>query len=187
MGKRSFSLFLLLSLVTAIGGCGKPNHYTFILPDNYVGWIQVIFNDPGAPPLPVRKDWGYEVDVPETGIARTYFIVVWYLKTRDEFYYRKINADGTKKLQHVPSDYVLPDMNHGGFTVGINGGRGPGYSWFIFIGPPELRAKEPLGDWSKVIAEHRAHEVEGHRTRIETGDTGPLPTPGRIPLPPNRQ
>lgn len=181
---RGMGLFLFLALVLPNFGCGRPNHYTFILPDNYAGWIQVIFNDPEAPPLPVRKDWGYEVDVPETGIARTHFILVSFVKERDEFYYQKINADGTAKLQHVPSKYVLPGVDHGGFTVGDTGGRGPGYSLFIFIGPSELRAKEPLADWDKVI---EAHKVNGYRTRIETTSIGPLPIPGRIPLPSSPQ
>ena len=184
MSNRFFRLVLLLSLVSAIGACDKPNHYTLVLPDSYAGWVQVIFNDPEAPPLPVRKDWGFEVDVPETGIVRTHFLFVSYVKIRDEFYYRKINADGTVKLRRIPSNYVLPGGHHGGFSVGDTGGRGPGYSWFIFIGPPELRAKDPQGDWNKVVA---AHEVNGHPTRIETTDVGPLPTPGRIPLPRNQQ
>jgi hypothetical protein len=34
------------------------------------------------------------------------------------------------------------------------GGKGHGYSWFVFIGPPQLRAKVPLADWNKVVEEY---------------------------------
>jgi hypothetical protein len=50
-------LTLLLTVLLPALGRTKP-HYTFILPDGYVGWVQVVFNDPQVSPLPVQKDEG---------------------------------------------------------------------------------------------------------------------------------
>ncbi len=154
----------------------KHPHYTFILPDQYVGWIQIVFNDPQASPLPHRQDGGYEIDVPESGVPRTSHLRVHDFKRKDEFYYRSTLPNGNVDLHPVPSEYVMPDDSHGGFGVMDTGGRGSGYSWFIFIGPPDVRAKVPLADWDKVV---KAHEVNGHPTRFELPD--PYPTPGRMP------
>jgi hypothetical protein len=59
----------------------------------------------------------------------------------------------------------MPSDSHGGFGVMDTGGKGLGYSWFIFIGPPSLRAKVPLADCDKVVEEYS--KTHGERTRIE--------------------
>jgi len=59
-----FGLTILLFLLLPAYGRAKA-HYTFVLPDKYVGWIQVVFNDHNALALPYRKDGGYRIDVPE--------------------------------------------------------------------------------------------------------------------------
>jgi hypothetical protein len=152
-------------------------HYTFILPDGYVGWVQVIFNDPNASPLP-WKGGGYEIEVPESGIPRTSDILVRDSnpKRKDEFYYRSALPNGNAELRPVPSEYVMPGELHSGFDVMDTGGKGRGYSWFIFIGPPEVRARVPLADWDKVVASHET--PDGRFTRISITDT--YPTPGRM-------
>jgi uncharacterized protein DUF6843 len=166
----------LLFMAHSAYGRAKP-HYTFILPDSYVGWIQVVFSDPQASPLPIRKDGGRQIDVPESGIPRTSDIRVHDFKRKDEFYYRYLSG-GKEGLCPVPSEYVMPGDSHGGFGVMDTAGKGPGYSWFLFIGPPELRAKVPLADWEKVVAAHEKSDERG--TRIE--NPASYPTPGRISL-----
>lgn len=155
----------------------KSLHYTFILPNNYVGWVQVIFNDPQASPLRLRRDKGFEIEVQESGIARTSHLRVHDFKRQDDFYYRLSRTTGTPELRKVPSDYVLPGDSHGGFGVTDTGGKGLGYSWFIFVGPPELRATVPLADWDKVADEWS--KTHGGNKRVEFHDQ--YPTPGRMP------
>jgi hypothetical protein len=169
------TILLLLLLLLPVYGRTKP-HYTFVLPDKYVGWIQVVFNDDGALPLPLRKDGGYQIDVPESGIPRTSYPHVIDARTKDEFYYRVELPRGGTELQRVPESYVLPGPIHGGFTMMDTDGKGPGSSWYLFIGPPELRAKIPDADWDKVVEEYA--KTHGGKTRIEW--SGPYPTPGRM-------
>ena len=170
-----FVLTILLFSLLPAHGRPKP-HYTFVLPDKYVGWIQAIFNDPDAQPLPKRKDGGYQIDVPESGMPRTSDIHVNDAQAKDEFYYRVPLPAGGTELHHVPEEYVLPGSTHGGFTMMNTDGKGRGSSWYIFIGPPGLRAKVPDADWNKVVEEYaKAH---GGKTRIES--SGPYPTPGRM-------
>jgi uncharacterized protein DUF6843 len=170
------AIILFVSIMQQLAWAKSP-HYTFILPDRYVGWVQIIFNDPQAFPFPLRKDRGYEIAVPESGITRTSHIRVHDARSKDEFYYRSFPSNGKSELFPVPSGYVMPGESHGGFGVMDTGGKGTGYSWFIFIGPPELRAKVPLADWDRVVEEYS--KTHGGSKRVESSD--PYPTPGRMP------
>lgn len=155
----------------------RSTHYTFILPDNYVGWVQIVFNDPQSSPLRMRTDKGFEIEVQKSGIARTSTLRVHDFERKDEFYYRSLLPNGNTQLLPVPSGYVLAGDSHGGFGVMDTGGKGAGYSWFIFIGPPELRAKVPLADWDRVADEwSRTHGGKHVEAPV------PYPTPGRMPL-----
>jgi uncharacterized protein DUF6843 len=151
-------------------------HYTFLLPDGYIAWVQVIFSDRAAIPFPVRPDGGRVIDVPESGIARTSNLHVHDMAAKDEFYYRRILPKGEIELRRVPNTYVISDIDHGGFGVADTGGEGEGYSWFLFIGPPEIRALVPEANYETVIAMHT--NPDGHMTKIMVGDT--YPTPGRM-------
>ena len=137
--------------VAVSSGSWRPR-YIFIFPNGYVGWVQIIFNDPAAPPLPI-KDGGYIIEAPDSGLSRTSELRVHDFKRQDEFYYRLSPMTGTQELWKVPSEYVLPGDSHGGFGVMVTdtGGKGKGYSWFIFIGPPSIRSKVPLADWDKEV------------------------------------
>ena len=170
------TIILFVSVASHLAWAKSP-HYAFILPDKYVGWVQIIFNDPQAAPFPLRKDEGYEIEVPESGITRTSHLRVHDFKRVDEFYYRSVQSEHKVRLVPVPSAYVMPGDSHGGFGVMDTGGKGTGYSWFIFIGPPELRAKVPLADWDKVVQEYS--KTHGGRKRVESSDA--YPTPGRMP------
>ena len=151
-------------------------HYTFVLPDKYVGWVQAIFNDVNAQPLQKRKDGGYQIDVPESGIPRTSHALVMDARTKNEFYYRVTLPDGGTALQPVPPDYVLPGTTNGGYEMMDTDGKGRGSSWYLFIGPPELRAKFPEANWDEFVKAYP--KTHGGRTRIES--SGPYPTPGRM-------
>src|SRR5262245_42685978 len=85
----------LTALVVLVPAVGRPKpHYSFILPDGYVRWVQIIFNDPQASPLPIRKDGGRVIEVPESDVSRTSDILVRDAKAHDEFYYRSILSNG---------------------------------------------------------------------------------------------
>ncbi len=172
---RLLAVVLLAFLAPANAVCEK-DHYEFILPDRYVGWVQVIFNDHEAPfQSHVGKAW--LITVSEDGIFRTRSIRVLDLKPADTFFYRIALPDGSFRLKAVPQNYVLKGENDGGFDVAGTNGRGIGSSWYVFIGPPELRSKTRLADWSKEVE----YRIKTHGT-AETGPPDPLPTPGRITL-----
>jgi hypothetical protein len=169
----------LLSLPVAAGGNSHP-HYAFSLPNGYVGWIQVIFNDPRANQL-LWERTSYLIDVPDSGIARTSDLRVDDSAAVDTFFYRVQLSNGQTDLVPVPNGYVLPGFAHGGFGYMNTGGKGPGYSWFLFIGPPEMRAKVPMADWHKVVKEYRRTHSGNSRVELDC----PLPVPGRMALLPH--
>jgi len=169
------ALFLLsVACYVALAAKGNPN-YRFYLPNGYVGWIQIIFNDPQSPPFSI-EDRKIRVEVPESGIVRTSNLRIHASLSPDEFYYRDPIHGGTAQNRPVPVGYVLAGIDHGGFGVMDTGGKGPGYSWFIFVGPPELRAKVALGDWNKVVEDYQ--KTHGGKARIDF--SGPYPVPGRM-------
>jgi hypothetical protein len=174
LAKRiAFSLPILLAILFPIYGRAKP-HYTFVLPDGYVGWVQIIFNDPQASPLPIRKDGGRVIEVPESGMLRTSDIRVHDEKGRDEFYYRTILASGASELRPMPPEFALPGAGHGGWGVMDTGGKGRGYSWFIFLGPSDLRARTPWADITR---------VPGFGKKLMAPEV--YPAPGRLPSTPS--
>jgi hypothetical protein len=168
------AIFLAVVLQTATASSKRPR-YVFVLPNGYVGWVQIIFNDPAAA-API-KDGGYEIEVPESGIFRTSDIRVEDFKSKDEFYFRSLLPRGNTERFPVPSEYVMPGVSHGGFGVMDTGGRGEGSSWFIFIGPPSIRSRVPLADWAKVVEDWR--KAHGNY-RVQAPD--PYPSPGRMEI-----
>lgn len=165
----------LLTIACYVAAAKGNPHYRFYLPNGYVGWVQIIFNDPQTPPFSI-EDGKVRVEVPGSGIVRTSNLRIHASLSPDEFYYRDPIPGGTSQNRPVPADYVLAGIDHGGFGVMDTGGKGPGYSWFIFIGPPELRAKVPLGDWNKAVDDYQ--KTHGGKKRVEF--SGPYPTPGRM-------
>jgi hypothetical protein len=175
MIKRGVLLALLVAIaLQAAGARSKRARYIFVFPDGYVGWVQIIFNDPAAAALPI-KDGGFIIDVPDSGLSRTSDLRVEDFKSQDEFYYHSSPTAETQELRKVPTENVLPGVSHGGFDVMDTGGRGKGYSWFVFVGPPSIRAKVPLADWDKEVEAWR--KLHGN-TRVSAPD--PYPTPGRM-------
>ena len=168
--KTRLVLFVMVFLPALFPVYGRTRpHYTFILPHGYIGWVQFVFNDPGASPLRIRKDLGREIRVPESGILRTSGLRVHDAKGNDESYFLSVLQNGNEELRPVSSEYILPGIDHGGFGVADTGGKGLGYSWFIFIGPPEIRGHIPWADITK---------VSGYGRKLMAPDV--YPTPGRM-------
>jgi len=175
MIKRGVLLAVLVAIaLQAATARHKRPRYIFVFPDGYLGWVQIVFNDPAAAPLPM-KDGGYVIDIPESGLTRTTDIRVEDFKSQDEFYYHSSPTAGTQELRKVPNENVLPGVSHGGFDVMDTGGRGKGSSWFVFVGPPSIRAKVPLADWDKEVEAWR--KVHGN-VRVAAPDL--YPSPGRM-------
>jgi len=64
------ALFIASFAVCLPSNPAKHPHYTFVFLDGYVGWVEVIFNDPQAASLAWRNS-AYEIDVPEPGVPTT--------------------------------------------------------------------------------------------------------------------
>ena len=164
---------LALAMFATSAFAAKRPRYIFELPDGYIGWIQIIFNDPNAAPLQI-VDGGVLLAVPESGVFRTSALRIHSSQAPDEFYYKATDISGSKR-KPVPADYVLPGISHGGFGVMDTGGRGKGYSWFIFIGPPEQRKEVPLANWDEVVATQR--KLHGN-AKVPAPKSYPIP--GRV-------
>ena len=164
----------LLAFMAPANAFGEKDHYEFILPDHYVGWVQVIFGDHDAP-FQSSVGKAHLITVSEDGIFRTRSIRVVGLKPADTFFYRVVLPDGAFRLEAVPQNYVLKGDDDGGFDVAGTNGKGIGRSWYVFIGPPDLRSKTRFADWSKEVE----YRIKTFGT-AETGPPDPLPTPGRV-------
>jgi hypothetical protein len=158
-------------------------HYVFVLPDGYVGWIQVIFSSPQASEPPLLKN-GLILRIDNSGVFKTSMYESVFAGSHDEFFYSKLDAQGKETLTSVPTNYACTEFSGSdtcydsdsisdGFTVGrANRGRPndgtPGNSWFLFVGPPELRKKYAVP----------VRLAPGEKYHIDVPEDDP--TPGRI-------
>jgi len=157
---------VFLFAVATLPAYATTPYYVFILPPDYVGWVQIIFQDPGSQPFPFKKN-ALKVSIGESGIVRTSNFRVSFVPQRDKFYYRTTDPPRLEKLVPVPADYVLAGPNHGGFEVGlVPDGSAGSLSWFFFVGPPGMREKIPMADITK-----------------ENGYGRPLKAPAVYPVP----
>jgi hypothetical protein len=156
---------ILLVVVAHTNAWAKKWHYVFILPSDYVGWVQIVYGDPGAPPLPA-KGKSLRVVVGESGVVRTATLGIIFVPSHDEFFYRTVDEHGKEKLIPIPEDYVLDGQSHGGFSVMDMPDGSPGNPWYFFIGPRNIRDGIPMADITK-----------------EKGYGHPLPAPTVYPVP----
>ncbi len=183
MRKQIAVTVLLLFAAHAAFARSKP-HYVFLLPDGFVGWVQVISQAPGAPKAVVEKG-NLLVDLDDSGVFRTPTFHTSFVGAHDEFFYKRIGANGDALRVSVPSDFVCtesgmdmcytPSEEKGsdGFTVGratvgVSGPSRDGSSWFFFVGPPALRQKNTV----RVIFQPGTKKWMDHPEND--------PTPGRI-------
>jgi hypothetical protein len=136
----------------------KPDvTWHIILPNDYVGWVRIDFEDRSATELNVTEDNVATVLIPESGIARTSSTWVSGVRESYRLYYRDNN-----RLKPVSSRFYSHKWMLDGFsTEQVDAsGKPRAISWYFFIGPKSLREKDPS----------KAH--------IPTGT--PQPVPGRI-------
>ena len=145
----------------------KHPHYIFLLPDGYVGWIRIVFGDRAAPELPAFRS-GYALDIPDSGVTRTSALRVNSPQTEDEFLYK--SKGGGNVLTPIPANFTVHGLGHGGIEESNAELGEDGYSWFLFIGPPEQRA-QALAD-----LEQRSAKL---REKYGPDIAAPFPDPGR--------
>lgn len=169
-------------IVTVPSSAREKPHYVFLLPDGYTGWIQVISNARNAR-QPVVEHGNLVLTIDDSGVFRSPTYHTYYAGAHDEFFYQTSDSQGRSTRVAVPSNYVCPGISGldscygndvgalvparqdaftvGRATVGRPGSSEDGNSWFLFIGPPDLRAKMSIA-WTDL--DHPEHD----------------PTPGRI-------
>jgi hypothetical protein len=177
-------MILIVAFVATIGCKAESPHYVFILPDGYVGWIQVIFDSPGAPEVVVPKHKRFVLRIDKSGVLKTsslhhYFA---FAGSHDEFFYSRLDPKGREVLSPVPSNYYCNGESgldscyntagtmSDGFTLsranlGHPNDGTPGNSWFLFVGPPEARAKMAK----------RIHRAPGEKYQIDAPEDDPHP------------
>lgn len=180
---RTASTVAIIVFLAALPCKAESPHYVFVLPEGYVGWIQVIFSSPEAPKI-VPKHGRFVLRIDESGVLKTSSLgqVFAFPDSHDDFFYSRLDAKGKEVLSPVPSNYYCGkesgiDSCYGGggtvsdgFTVGrANLGHPrdgtPGNSWFLFVGPPDLRAK-----MAKPI-----HRAPGQKYQIDVPEDDPHP------------
>ena len=122
------SVVLIVLYVALFGGCadadGKRSPYRYLIPDGYVGWVEMKFGIADAPELPVHE--GFRIaKFPPAGVLKTSSKLQngW---AKDEYYYYK--ADAKEKL----SEGYQTGLINGGAT-GLRGGDSHQSLWF-FVG-----------------------------------------------------
>ena len=174
---------IFLALVPAAWGRQDP-HYAIILPDGYVGWVQVIFGTPHEA-RPEFSHNRYILRIDESGVLKTSMLHSHFTGSQDEFFYRRVNENGKESLVPVPQDYFcggnsgldncfissderVDAIEVGRATLGRVSDGTPGDSWFFFVGPYALREK---------MAKH-IHYAPGTKNKIDVPEDDPIP--GRI-------
>jgi uncharacterized protein DUF6843 len=172
---------ITIAIISVLPCSAALPHYVFVLPDGYVGWIQVIFDSPDSPRLVLRHG-RVVLRIDKSGVFKTSTLGHIFAGSHDEFFYSRPNAKGKEVLSPVPSNYYCGkesgiDSCYGsdgtksdGFTVGRANLGGPndgtpGNSWFLFVGPPEMRAK-----MAKLI-----HRAPGEKYQIDVPEDDPHP------------
>jgi hypothetical protein len=184
-GGSRWALAAILLLMLAPKGWGhKLPHYVFILPDGYVGWIQIVFASPSAPE-PIETHNGIILRVDDSGVLKVGMLHAYFTGSHDEFFYRKIDPLGKEVLVSVPVDYFCAEYSgldncfdpFSGKSDAFDVGRAtvrrlsdgtPGNSWFLFVGPKVTREK----------LARPVHYYPGTKKQMDIPEDDP--TPGRI-------
>ena len=103
MKKTLFLLIpLLLVLVLVFCSTTKRNPNIYLIPNNYVGWVQIIYNQEGFDAI--EKNNGKNIfTIPESGILKTSTPDVEYGISFEEFYY----YDEQNKQQKLDVDQMI--------------------------------------------------------------------------------
>jgi hypothetical protein len=120
-----------LLLLCAAGCLRTRRHTQFLIPDGYVGWVDISYGVPAAPPLPVES--GYSVvRLPSSGKTQTSTEIEGG-RAGDQFF--SVKGDQRKRLQ--PSE-----PGGGGLIWGDSvTGKSRGATREFFVGPEKAFRK----------------------------------------------
>ncbi|MEK3876483.1 DUF6843 domain-containing protein [Paenibacillus sp. FSL M7-0420] len=106
--KKLLLLFVPLVLLLASCNSNKSKLNTYLIPNNYVGWVQIIYNQEGF--NAIKQDHGRNIfTIPESGVLKTSTPDVEYGISFEEFYY----YDEQNKQQKLDVDQMIH-----GHTIG---------------------------------------------------------------------
>ncbi|WP_342548990.1 hypothetical protein NST69_08385 [Paenibacillus sp. FSL P2-0089] len=106
--KKTLSLLIPLILILASCSSNKSNLNTYLIPNNYVGWVQIIYNQEGF--TAIKQANGRNIfTIPESGVLKTSTPDVEYGISFEEFYY----YDEQNKQQKLDVDQMIH-----GHTIG---------------------------------------------------------------------
>jgi hypothetical protein len=86
---RIVSTVAIVAFLATIACAAESPHYVFVLPDGYVGWIQVIFDSPRAP-MVVPKHGRFVLRVDKSGVLKTSSTEYVFAGSHDEFFYSRL-------------------------------------------------------------------------------------------------
>ncbi|KWX74379.1 hypothetical protein AMQ84_20485 [Paenibacillus riograndensis] len=126
------ALLILIPLLLILGSCSsnKRNPNLYLIPKNFVGWVQIIYNQEGF--AEVKKTNGKNIyTIPESGILKTSTPDAEYGVASDEFYY----YDEQNKQQKLNVDKMIHGQNIGKGESADSSGKtnGPAVQSF-FVG-----------------------------------------------------
>jgi hypothetical protein len=133
---RAISTLRHLCVCTAIlwlAGCGGRPAERYLVPDGYVGYMEIIFDVPDAPRFP-REDGFRLVRVPESGRVETAEPALDGEGYRQEYYYER--TDGTRRKAPTVAGFTITDTSS------------HQVHWYVFVGErsDEERYRHRYGD-----------------------------------------
>ncbi|WP_405110027.1 hypothetical protein MHH28_32455 [Paenibacillus sp. FSL K6-1217] len=144
MKKTLFLLIpLLLLLLLVFGSTTKRNPNIYLIPNNYVGWVQIIYNQEGF--NAIEKDNGKNIfTIPESGVLKTSTADIEYGISFEEFYY----YDEQNKQQKLDTDQMIHRHTIGKGESVSNSGKieGPTVQRF-FVGTEAQLQNHPAPDY----------------------------------------
>ncbi|WP_342548987.1 hypothetical protein NST69_08370 [Paenibacillus sp. FSL P2-0089] len=143
MKKTLFLLIPLLLLVLASCSSNKSKLNTYLIPKNYVGWVQIIYNQEGF--TAIGQANGRNIfTIPESGVLKTSTPDVEYGVSFEEFYY----YDEQNRQQKIDVDQMIHG-HHIGDGESVNGSgkiEGPTVQEF-FVGTETQLQNTPDPDY----------------------------------------
>lgn len=129
--------YLVLVLVTLfLSGCKTAEDEIFVIPENFTGYVIVIFNQPnGEKPTYFENSRVYVI--PPSGILKTRFEPNFGWSSPSQFYYREIDIENRipyiLRPDSIPSNSIVAHgQRYGGLCgYGVKGGYVDYTSFFV--------------------------------------------------------
>lgn len=150
---------LLLILLILAGGCDRRRPIRYLIPEGYVGWVQIDYGVESAPPLPIEER-AYLAQFPAHGRLETSSPPEYGAAWDRYFYY---DAEGKRR------EIFYTGWGAGGMIWGAATGSSqkteetaPAYSGHLFVGTEE---------------QYRRHQSDGSSFENPGPRIGPIDAP----------